>query len=171
MVKINVQPCNVWLVHVLTIFPFLLHTCIKGASLYFPVIIYYGVTVLVWVAIHGQLVTSSLVVLLCALCICLIEPSLIPRSNFSHTQRMGRVDMWKIRPGIYCRGSCVYALAWNVTEKCTTEMNRLPCSLVWVVYTRTGTNMPMCELAEWHEWSYNYNNTMFTQWRGCLTVL
>ena len=52
----------------------------------------------------------------------------------------------KIRPGIYCRGSCVHVLARNVTGKCATEVNGLPRGLVRVCYTRTGTNMPMCEL-------------------------
>ena len=81
--------------------------------------------------------------------------SLVPRSNFFvHNEWMeGHTN---IGPGIYCRGSFVHTLARNVTGKCTTEVNRLPCSLVRVFYTRTGTNMPMCELAEWHKWSYNY---------------
>ena len=74
--------------------------------------------------------------------------SLVPRPNFSRTQRMdGRTDTQKIRPGIYCRDSCAHALAWNVMGKCATEVNRLrPRDLIWVLYTRTGTNMPTCEL-------------------------
>ena len=81
------------------------------------------------------------------------------------------MDIWKIRPGIYCRGSYAHVLAMTVIEKCTTEVNGQKCGLVRVIYTRTGTNMPTCELhkhAEWHEQSYYYNNTVFTQWRSCL---
>ena len=61
--------------------------------------------------------------------------------------------------------------AMTVIEKCTTEVNGQKCGLVRVIYTRTGTNMPTCELhkhAEWYEQSYYYNNTVFTQWRSCL---
>ena len=47
----------------------------------------------------------------------------------------GRMDgCAKIRPGIYCRGSCAHALAWNVTGKCAIEVNGLPCGLVRVLY-------------------------------------
>ena len=30
--------------------------------------------------------------------------------------------------------------------KCVTGVNGLPCGLIRVLYTRTGTNMPTCEL-------------------------
>ena len=55
-----------------------------------------------------------------------------------------------------------YSLECN--GKCKTEVNGLSCGLVRVLYTRTGTNTSMCELAERQEQSYNYNNTIFTQW-------
>ena len=59
-----------------------------------------------------------------------------------------RTDAWKVRPGIYCRGSCVHALAQNVTTKCATGVNGLPHSPVQVLDTRTTctTNTPTCEL-------------------------
>ena len=70
----------------------------------------------------------------------------------------------------------MHALAQNVKRKCTMEVNRLlSCGLIRVLYTRTEMNTPTCKLhkhAEFHERSYNYNNTTtFTQWRSHSTKL
>ena len=62
--------------------------------------------------------------------------ALFPGLTFAYAKKK-QMDVQEIGSDIYCRGSCVHALAQNVTEKCMMVVNRLLCSLVLVLYIRT----------------------------------